>query len=379
MTSPSPQPSLQDSPGLQDSEGRLRLLLDAAPVAILVVNRDGRIVFVNRQMAQTFGYEIGELVGCDVGVLIPESSRRLHPLQVESFFKAAVPRVMGIGREVRAVDRKGREFPVEIGLTPITGGDEPQVMAAIIDITERKRLETESTLARIVQQAMLPQMAPDFAGCDIAGASEPADATGGDFFDYIRLPNDRLAVVIGDASGHGFAAALVTAAARSYLRALSRVEINLSRILPTANRLLIEDVCDGRFVTLMYAVLDPSRSSFTYAGAGHAGYHFGRDGNFKQRLESTGPPLGWFPEAEYPAITAPAESGDLLLLLTDGIEESLSPDGEFFGRDRVEGVIKQRSRESASSIVRALHEAVHKFRGELLPHDDATVIVVKLP
>ncbi len=371
-------PPLADQPSASDNtEARLRLLIDAAPVAMIVVDQKGQIVFANRQVAKTFGYEARELLGRDVELLIPESARKSHRSLMETFFDSGVARVMGVGREVHAVDRRGREFPVEIGLTPIENAARPQVMAAIIDITERKRIERESTLARIVQTAMLPQSSPEFDGCDIAGASEPADATGGDFFDYICLSGDRLGVVIGDASGHGFAAALITAAARSYLRAFSSIEYDLSRTLATTNRLLIEDVSEGRFVTLFYAMIDPKRATITYAGAGHAGYLIGRSGSLKKRLESTGPPLGWFPEAEYPSVPVSIEGGDILVLLTDGIEEALSAASETFGRDRVIGIVKEHSAQPASNIVRAVLDGVRRFRAECQQSDDVTAIVVK--
>ena len=360
-----------------DAEKRLRMLIDAAPVAMLVVEQGGKIVLANRQTEKTFGYEVEELLGQDVGILVPEPVRKSHRGLVADYFKAGASRVMGVGREIQGVDRNGRTFPVEIGLTPFDSGDGPQVIAAIIDISERKRIETESTLARIVQQAMLPAAHAEFEGYDIAGTSEPADATGGDFFDYIPLADHRLGLVIGDASGHGFAAALVTVAARSYLRALSRHEKNVSQIMAAANELLIEDVRDGRFVTLFCAVLDPTQSVLTYAGAGHSGYLLGRDGKLKEVLESTGPPFGWFPHAEYPSATLRPECGDILLLLTDGIEEAFAQTGELFGRNRVIDAVMQHSHERASKIVRGVQHAVARFRRGRDQNDDATLIVVK--
>ena len=370
-------PSLDPDSSLQptDSEPHLRLLIDAAPVAMLVVDRNGRIVLVNRQAAKTFGYEAVELLGHGIDLLVPQSSRRLHHLQVESFFQASVPRTMGSGREVLARHQDGREFPVEIGLTPIETSDGPQAVAAIVDITERRRVETESTLARLVQQAMLPQKQPDFRGCDIFGTSKPADATGGDFFDFIPLAGERLGIAIGDASGHGFAAALLTVAARSYLRAVSSIEQSISEVLAMANKLLVEDVPEGRFVTLFYAVVEPSQSLLKYAGAGHSAYLFNRDGALKQSLDSTGPALGWFPTAEFPTATVHTEPGDLLLLLTDGIEEAMSAQEELFGRQRVFDVVKEHCREPAADIIRALLTAARKFQAQ--QQDDATAIAVK--
>jgi PAS domain S-box-containing protein len=362
-------------PAPTDSEARLRVLIDAAPVAMLVVDRNGRIILVNRQAATTFGYAGAELLGRGIDLLVPESSRRLHHLQVESFFHAMMPRVMGASREVLARHSDGREFPIEVGLTPIETADGPQAVAAIVDVTERRRVETESTLARLVQQAMLPQTQPGFEGCDIFGTSKPADATGGDFYDFIPLPGQRLGIAIGDASGHGFAAALLTVAARSYLRAVSSIENSVSEVLAMANKLLVEDVPEGRFVTLFYAVVEPSMSLVKYAGAGHSGYLFNRDGCLKQSLDSTGPALGWFPTAEFPTATVHIEPGDLMLLLTDGIEESMSAEHELFGRQRVFEVVKEHCRESAADIIRALLGAARKFQAQQM--DDATAIAVK--
>lgn len=362
-------------PSPSDSEARLRLLVDAAPVGMLLVDRNGRIVLVNRQAAKTFGYEEQDLLGRGIDLLVPESSRRLHHLQVESFFQGAVPRIMGLGREVLARSREGREFPVEIGLTPIMTVDGPLAVAAVIDITERRRIETESTLARLVQQAMLPRTQPEFDGCDIFGTSKPADATGGDFFDFIPLSGKRLGIAIGDASGHGFAAALLTAAARSYLRAVSRIEHSISEVMAMANKLLVDDVAEGRFVTLFYAVVEPDVSLLKFAGAGHSGYLFNGDGTLKRSLDSTGPALGWFPTVEFPTVTIHTEPGDIMLLLTDGIEESMSAGEELFGRERVFEVVKDHCREPAAEIIRALLSAARKFRAQQL--DDATAIAVK--
>ncbi len=369
-------PAESESPSRpDDSEARLRMLIDAAPVAMLVVDRSGRMVLVNRQAASTFGYEADEMLGRGIDLLVPESSRRLHHLQVENFFQAMTPRVMGATREVLARHREGREFPIEVGLTPLETPEGPQAVAAIVDITERRRVQTESTLARLVQQAMLPQAQPVFDGCDIFGTSKPADATGGDFYDFLRLTGQRLAIAIGDASGHGFAAALLTVAARSYLRAVTSIENSISEVLTMANKLLVEDVPEGRFVTLFYAVLEPSQSILKYAGAGHSGYLFNGDGALKQTLDSTGPALGWFHTAEFPTATVHTEPGDILLLLTDGIEEAMSADQEMFGRQRVLEVVKENSREPAAEIIRALLNAARRFQVE--QHDDATAIVVK--
>lgn len=359
------------------NEQHLATVLNAAPVAMIVADSHGRIVFANQQASSVFGYSVVELQCRMVSDLIPERMRAGHDVRIQQFFADPTPRVMGIGREVIGIDVHGREFPLEIGLTPFQTDQGPLAIAAVVDITERRRRETDSTLAQLVQRSMLPASAPAVAGINISAISEPADAAGGDFYDFIPLDDDRLAVIIGDASGHGFAAALVTVAARSYLRAYSSVKQDVSQILGQVNALLLQDGLDGRFVTLFYAILDARRRTIRFAGAGHTAYVFSAKGSLKQLLPSTGPPLGWFPEADYPCDDIAIAPGDLLLMLTDGIEESMNPNGEPFGRQRLVEFIKTHRAKSSAEITLGLHEAVHKFHGVGGQHDDATVITVK--
>lgn len=361
-----------------ENDHHMRLLIDAAPVAMLVVNRHGRITVANSRAVETFGYPVGSLIGMSVDDLVPEGLRAGHGRMVDNFFMAMVPRVMGVGRDVIAVDAQGHEFPVEIGLSPVQTPDGPIVVAAIVNITERKRRDKESTLARIVQEAMLPDIPTDLPGIELAARSDPADATGGDFYDLHRLPDGQLEIIIGDASGHGFAAALVTVAARSYLRALGRLESDVGRILKKANLLLIEDVLESRFVTLLFAIYDPQRKTLTYSGAGHLGYLLKPDGELQCLLDQNGPPLGWFVDSEYPVTTLPLQPGNLVVLLTDGIEEAMNPDGIQFGRQRVLDLLRRERAAPVSQIVQSLHAAVHEYCGPSRPTDDTTVIVARI-
>jgi PAS domain S-box-containing protein len=139
---------------LQDSN--LATVLDAAPIAMLVVDQQSRIVYSNKQASATFGYSADELRGTPIDRLIPARTRDGHHRLVSQFFDSPNHRVMGVGREVIGVDSHGREIPMEIGLTPLQTSSGTLAIAAVVDITERRRRETESTLARIVQSAVLP-------------------------------------------------------------------------------------------------------------------------------------------------------------------------------------------------------------------------------
>jgi len=352
--------------------------IDAAPVAMLIADVRGRIIAANQAAATIFRLPADELVGSPIERLVPAAFRADHGRHVAAFFGDMAPRIMGVGREVRAVDGEGREFPVEIGLSPVATPAGKYVVAAVVDITQRKKRERESTLARLVQEAMLPRIPSDLPGLEVAARSDPADATGGDFYDLLRFDDGRTAFVIGDASGHGFAAALVTAAARSYLRALLRTQTDIGVVMRMANGLLVDDVTDNRFVTLLVTLVDPATRRLTYAGAGHAAYVCDASGSLRVVLDDTGPPLGWFPDACYPVTEIGLEPGDFLLLLTDGIEEAFDPSGEPFGRQRVIDVLRRTHDQPVARIVEAIHRAVRDFHGAASPHDDATVFVARI-
>ena len=352
--------------------------IDAAPVAMLIADASGRIIAANQAAATVFRLPANQLVGSPIERLVPTGFRADHGRHVETFFRNMTPRIMGGGREVRAVDGDGREFPVEIGLSPMATPAGKYVIAAVVDITQRRKRERESTLARLVQEAMLPRIPDDLSGLAVAARSDPADATGGDFYDLLRFDDGRTGFVIGDASGHGFAAALVTAAARSYMRALLRTQADIGVAMRMANGLLVEDVSENRFVTLLVALIDPATRRLTYAGAGHAAYVCDASGNLRVVLDDTGPPLGWFPDALYPVTEIGLEPGDFLLLLTDGIEEAFDPAGQQFGRQRVIDILRRTADQPVAGIVEAIHQAVRDFHGATSPHDDATVLVARI-
>jgi serine phosphatase RsbU (regulator of sigma subunit) len=242
---------------------------------------------------------------------------------------------------------------------------------------EAERLKQELRLAREIQQKLFPAAPLPAPGLDIAGGSFPAEATGGDYFDYIPMQDGTLAVVIGDVCGHGFGPALVMAELRAYLRALLLTRTDVGEIVRLLNNALAGDT--DRFVTLFIAKLDPAIRSLVYAGAGHLpGYLFDTAGEVKARLESTGMPLGILADAEYPAESAPSlQSGEIVLLLTDGIVEAHGSDDNLFGTERVLALVKAHRDRPAREILNALFGAVRDFCGPVAQPDDMTAIIIK--
>jgi sigma-B regulation protein RsbU (phosphoserine phosphatase) len=243
-----------------------------------------------------------------------------------------------------------------------------------------EKLQHEVRAARKVQQLLFPRKSPTCHGFEIAGTSHPCDAIGGDFFDYMCGSDGFLDVVIGDVSGHGIAAALLMSATRAYLRALAIARTQMDEILSLANRALVADVEGSHFVTLLYMRLMPGCMYLDYASAGHPeAYILDASGNEKAALRSTAIPLGITTDQDFPAGPRHTlESGDLILMFTDGVTEATSPDGVQFGAERALDVLRAHRTLPAAEIVQALHQSVRDYTGTPVLLDDSTVIVIKV-
>jgi sigma-B regulation protein RsbU (phosphoserine phosphatase) len=246
---------------------------------------------------------------------------------------------------------------------------------------ELRRQEADRRIAQQVQQGLLPQAVPTFAGLRIGGRSAPAQDVGGDCFDFLPLRvggQEGLGILVADASGHGVGAALLVGQARAYLRALALTCADVGTLLTLSNRRLASDLVTDHFVTLFLLRLDPRSHALVYANAGHwPGYVLDRQGRTRAVLASTGCPLGIDPAGAFP--TGPAttlEPGELLVLLTDGIIEAVSPEGERFGLGRTLTLVGAHRREAPEAILEALFRAVGDFSGQQL-HDDITAVIVK--
>jgi phosphoserine phosphatase RsbU/P len=245
---------------------------------------------------------------------------------------------------------------------------------------EADRQREEMRIARQIQQKLFPVAALPLPGFDISGASYPAEATGGDYFDYIPLNDGSLGVVIGDVSGHGFGPALLMAELRAYLRAFILTHTEVGEIVGLLNRALASDAPEGHFATLLLARLDPRTRSFAYVSAGHPfGYVLSPDGAVKTLLPSTDMPLGIMPDTSYtaaPAITL--EPGEGVLLLTDGIQEAHTLDETLFGVKRTLEIVQANWNRAARQIIDSLYGAVRSFCGATTQFDDMTIIIIKV-
>lgn len=235
----------------------------------------------------------------------------------------------------------------------------------------------EIRAAQQVQKLLFPDAAPTLEGFDIAAAMFPAREAAGDYYDFFSLADGRLAVALGDVSGHGMGPALLMAETRASLRTLAGNYSEPSELLTQANRVLTSSNAETRFVTLILAAIEPKQRRLVYASAGQRGYLMTPAGEWNQ-LESTGLPLGVKADAQFPQVTLPTMSpGTIIAFFTDGLYEMESPAGDRFGIDRALDLILDNRNRSALNLVELLHAAGDRFR---FPHgrdDDITIVIIK--
>jgi len=236
---------------------------------------------------------------------------------------------------------------------------------------EREKMSLEAREARAIQQALLPKSSPFIPGFAISGLSIPAGAVGGDWYDFISFDDGCWALVLADVSGKGTAAALLMSATRGMLRSLAQTCSRPGEVLTRLNRLLVEDFPSGKFVTMLLAVLDPSKRELIFSSAGHLRPLL-VDAQGARFLDSErGMPLG-LGLGEFSESRVQLSPGSRLVFYSDGITEATDGSDEEYGAERMRDHVLQPNA-SAESI---LTDVRHFANGEGL-HDDATVIFVK--
>jgi sigma-B regulation protein RsbU (phosphoserine phosphatase) len=254
-------------------------------------------------------------------------------------------------------------------------------------LQNRMELQNALTLAREVQQALLPREDPRLAGLDVAGRTHYCDDTGGDYFDFVtpgaaegRDATARTILVLGDVMGHGIAAALLMATARAALRAFATEGAGLGEVMTRVNRLLAASVRDGNFMTLALLRVDPARGVAAWASAGHDAvivYEPGAD-RFSE-LDGGDIPLGLMEDTEYEEYLREGIDKDAMLCIgTDGIWEMTNVAGEMFGKDRFRDILRKNAARPASEIAAALEGALDAFRGDANQKDDVTFVIVRM-
>jgi phosphoserine phosphatase RsbU/P len=235
----------------------------------------------------------------------------------------------------------------------------------------REKMSREAQEARSIQQALLPRSSPFIPGFAVSGLSIPAGAVGGDWYDFIDLKDGRWGLVLADVSGKGTAAALLMSATRAMSRSLAENSCSPAEVLTKLNRLMVEDFPSGRFVTMVYGVLDPARRTFKFANGGHLPPVLVDDSGVTFLETEMGLPLG-IRHGNYSETTVSLGDGARIALYSDGITEATSPIDEEYGAARLAGHLQQ-----GEASMESLLEDVRGFANGAGLHDDATVVMVR--
>jgi len=251
-------------------------------------------------------------------------------------------------------------------------------------LKEHYRMRRSLEVAEEIQQNLLPDVSPELNGLDIYGMTLFSDETGGDYFDYLCVDEERkekLCVAVGDVVGHGIPAALLMATARGFLRLRATIPGTLGDIMSDINREFVRDVEDsGQFMTLFLSRIDRGRNRIEWVRAGHepAILYDADTDSFSSLDEGQGLPLGVSQDMVYQASSCDIKPGQIIILGTDGIWEARNAEGEFFGKERLQHIIHTNSRESARTIVLSVLDAVEAFRGQGEQEDDITMVIIKI-
>jgi len=349
--------------------------------SVVITDREGTIQYVNPAFEATTGYGRAEAVGKTPRIL----KSGLHD---KEFYSRLWDQILEGGTfRGTLVNRKksGELYWTEQTITPIKDSADAitHFVSVLKDITEFRKQqeeELELRLGREVQQRFYTGTAICVPGFDIASVAYPARETGGDYLDLFSMADGRICIGVGDVSGHGLGSALVMALTRAYVRSFSQVETDLAKILSSVNHMLIADhLEDDRFVTLLLVCLDGPNGSLSYASAGHIpGFLMNGSGKIESVLESSGPPLGLFDDSQFVTSALPLTPQQLVILLTDGVPETIASEDVEFGTDGVLEYVRDHRHDSARDLAEGIYRAARAFAGDEPQRDDVTDVIIKI-
>ncbi len=250
------------------------------------------------------------------------------------------------------------------------------------EANEKKRLDHDLAIARDIQRILLPAEAPIVNGFEISGMNVPARQVSGDYFDYIKVDDERLGVAIADVSGKGIPASLIMAICRSVLRSQAIGNPSPADVLQKVNRQLYPDIKEDMFISMAYLVLDHVRGGVTLARAGHdAPLLYQQKSQNVTPLKTPGMVVGIDSGDVFDRLTTdvavPLERNDCILLYTDGITEALDNEGNEFGLERTIGSVQSSAKEGAQAVVTRLIDDLRNFVGSTPQNDDITMIAIR--
>ncbi len=265
-------------------------------------------------------------------------------------------------------------------LVAILAGQSAQVLENARLHEEEQTLQAiqeELLVAKEIQSKLLPQFKPELAGYDVAGTSRPSQSVGGDFFDFVSLEKGQMCFWLGDVAGKGLPAALTMATIQATLRGSTASSHETSVCLRDANRYICANTTRGMFITLFIGFLDPRKHRLRYGNAGHNRPMLFREGEPVRGLDNGDLVLGFSEEVAYSEWEEELRPGDVLLVYSDGITESMSSNREQFGEERLARTVEEHRNEPAETIIERIVGQVALHAGGEPQADDLTIAVIK--
>jgi len=243
---------------------------------------------------------------------------------------------------------------------------------------ERRRLEDDLELSQVVQRSLLPQKTPSIPGMDVSAFSRPAQIIGGDYYDFLHFKDGMHGFVVADVSGHGISAGMIMTSLQTAFQTLVPDYRSVVEVLERINRLYIHNINFTTFVTIFFGRLDPVTRLLTYASAGHnEAYLYRRKSRQDEWLGPTGAAIGLMEDFKIASSEVKLDSGDILMVYTDGISEAENASGEMYGRERLARVIRKYGELPAAELMQNILRDVNDFTGGIPLADDLTLMAYK--
>jgi sigma-B regulation protein RsbU (phosphoserine phosphatase) len=248
----------------------------------------------------------------------------------------------------------------------------------IEQVAEQEKLKREIEIARQVQEQLFPQTIPEVPGLEYTGVCIPALGVGGDYYDFLLLETNALAIALGDISGKGISAALLMASLQALLRSHAPHRgAAVNELIQDINRLLCASTTPNKYATFFYGLFNPDSRSFTYVNAGHLPPMIFRNEEVI-RLQSGGVVIGLLPQAVYRQESITLQQGDILVIFSDGVSEAMNEQEEEFGDERIIRIVKMNHELDVPAISEALVREIYQFAGKAPQHDDLTFVIAKI-
>ena len=330
------------------------------------------------------------------GPEVPEEERRkLAALEPQLLIPLAVKEkllgVISLGQKRSEAPYSGTDVRLlkSVAMQTALALSNAELTTAIADeVARREKLNREIEIAREVQERLFPQHLPEIAGLHYFGHCRTALGVGGDYYDFLALPDGKLGIALGDVSGKGIAAALTMASLQASLRAEAmRAENDIAGLITRVNRALYDASTEDRYATLFYAQYDPAVRRLSYVNAGHcppillrnsSGDRSPTDGSIERLDKAGGTVVGLLPECDYEQAEVSLSSGDLLVIYTDGFSEAMNPHLEEWGETRLLAAVSTCDGLPARDSIAKIMQAADAFASGAPQSDDMTLVILRV-